>query len=262
MMSLMMCFFVLLLSFAEMDRKKHKQIAGSMAKAFGVQREVEAKMIPMRTSIIAREFSPGKPDPPPFPAMRQHTQDFNRQSLQFQEKVIKKVMAEDIAEGRADVELKGEKVIIRVREKGTFASGSATMSSDFIPVLHKISEVLKHSKKNIVVAGHTDNIPITTARFRSNWNLSAVRAASVVHELLRRNNIPPRRVVIGGHADSRPITDNNTPENRAKNRRVEIIVGAKNLTPTARRSQFGKPLDLPTRQIHDILNSNKDDHQG
>ena len=78
MMSLMLCFFVLLLSFAEMDRKKYKQIAGSMAKAFGVQREVQAKLIPMRTSIFAQEFSPGKPDPTLFPAMRQHTQDFNR----------------------------------------------------------------------------------------------------------------------------------------------------------------------------------------
>lgn len=106
-------------------------------------------------------------------------------------------MAADIVEGRVDVELKGGKIAIRVREKGTFASGSATMSPDFIPVLDKVSEILKHSKKNIVVAGHTDNIPITTARFRSNWDLSAVRAASVVHELLPLNNIPTRRVVIG-----------------------------------------------------------------
>jgi len=151
--------------------------------------------------------------------MRQHTQDFNRQSFQFQKKAIKKVMADDIVEGRVDVELKGEKIVIRVREKGTFASGSATMSPDFIPVLHRVSEILKHSKKNIVVAGHTDNIPITTARFRSNWDLSAVRAASVVRELLRLNNIPTRCVVIGGYAD------NDTPENRARNRRVEIIIG-------------------------------------
>lgn len=225
MMSLMLCFFVLLLSFAEMDRRKYKQIAGSMAKAFGVQRAVEVKMIPMGTSIIAQEFSPGRPKPTVFPVMRQHTQDFNRQSLRFQERVIRKVMAEDIAEGRADVERKGDKIVIRVREKGTFASGNADMSPNFIPVLHKISEILKHSKKNIVVAGHTDNIPIATARFRSNWDLSAARAASVVHELLRRNNIDPRRIVVGGYADSRPIADNNTPENRAKNRRVEIIIG-------------------------------------
>ncbi len=237
MMSLMLCFFVLLLSFAEMDRRKYKQIAGSMAKAFRVQRAVEVKMIPMGTSIIAQEVSPGRPAPTAFPVMRQHTQDFNQQSLQFQEKVIRKVMAEDIAEGRADVERKGDKIVIRVREKGTFVSRNADMSPNFIPVLHKISEILKHSKKNIVVAGHTDNIPIATARFRSNWDLSAARAASVVHELLRRNNIDPRRVVVGGYADSRPIADNNTPENRAKNRRVEIIIGGEEFDADGRRSQ-------------------------
>ena len=133
-------------------------------------------------------------------------------------------MAADLVEGRVDVELKGGEIVIRVREKGTFASGSATMSPDFIPVRHKVSEILKHSKRNIVVGGHTDNIPITTARFRSNWDLSAVRAASVVHELLPLNNIPTRRVAIGRYADSRPIADNNTPGNRARNRRVEIII--------------------------------------
>ena len=211
-----------------------------MNAAFGVQREVEVKMIPMGTSIIAQEFSPGRPDPTPLNIMRQHTIDSNRQSLRFQEEVIRKIMAEEIDEGQADVERDGEKIVILVREKGTFGSGSATLNPDFVSALHKISDILKYSKKNIVVAGHTDNIPIATARFHSKWDLSAAQSTAVVHELLKSRDIPPDRIVVGGYADSRPLTDNATSEKRAKNRRVQIIIGGEEFDATGESVSVGE----------------------
>jgi len=84
-MSLLMCFFVLLLSFSEMDVKKFKQIAGSMKFAFGVQNKIELKDIPKGTSIIALEFRPGKPDPSPIETVQQVTQDITKPMLNFQE---------------------------------------------------------------------------------------------------------------------------------------------------------------------------------
>ncbi|MFC3122083.1 flagellar motor protein MotB [Agaribacter flavus] len=84
-MSLLMCFFVLLLSFSEMDVKKFKQIAGSMKFAFGVQNKVELKDIPKGTSVVALEFRPGKPDPTPIETIQQVTQDITRPMLNFQE---------------------------------------------------------------------------------------------------------------------------------------------------------------------------------
>ena len=81
-MALLMCFFVLLLSFSEMDLLKYKQVAGSMAEAFGVQNQVVADGIPKGTSVIAQEFSPGRPQPTVDPVMQQQTVDTNNQSLQ------------------------------------------------------------------------------------------------------------------------------------------------------------------------------------
>jgi len=76
----------------------------------------------------------------------------------------------------------------------------------------------------ILVAGHTDNIPIRTGRFRSNWELSSARAVTVLHSLLRNKGIDEHRVVVEGFADTKPLDGNDTPQGRAKNRRVELII--------------------------------------
>ena len=90
--------------------------------------------------------------------------------------------------------------------------------------MDKITAVLQDKSGKIVVAGHTDNIPIRTGRFRSNWELSSARAVTVLHAMLRNPNIEEERVQVEGHADTNPLVDNDTSENRAKNRRVELIV--------------------------------------
>ncbi|HDY84980.1 hypothetical protein LCGC14_0542160 [marine sediment metagenome] len=244
-MSLLMCFFVLLLSFAEMDALKYKMVVKSLDNAFGVQREVAANEIPKGTSIIAQEFSPGEPRPTPLSEVRQDTidetrdalkvkqdadekaevaakkqqEEINEESLEFQE-----ALKEEIDEGLIDVETQFDRIVIRIREKGSFQSGNANLNREFLPILDKIRHVLSKTDGQIVVAGHTDNIPINTARYRSNWELSTSRATSVVHELLANGEMQPDRFVLEGHAETQPLTTNDTPENRAKNRRVEIIV--------------------------------------
>ncbi len=245
-MSLLMCFFVLLLSFSEMDAMKYKQVAGSMKFAFGVQREVESKIMPKGTSIIAQEFSPGKPMPSVIKEMRQQTTDETKENLDFtdstdkdkaQEKdeadeqqphpntlIIQATLEDEISEGLLEIETLGAKTIIRIQEKGSFPSGSAELTMSFEPVMAKISNVLTHTTGSILVAGHTDDIPIATVRYRSNWELSASRSVTVVHKLLNYNDFDESRFLIEGHADSQPMESNDTPARRAKNRRVEIIV--------------------------------------
>jgi chemotaxis protein MotB len=122
------------------------------------------------------------------------------------------------------VEKEGTKVIIRIQEKGSFKSGSASLDPEFFEVMDKITAVLKDRSGKIVVAGHTDNIPIRTGRFRSNWELSSARAVTVLHAMLRNPEIDENRVLVEGHADTVPLVENDTRENRAKNRRVELIV--------------------------------------
>ncbi|MEH6616245.1 MAG: flagellar motor protein MotB [Porticoccus sp.] len=258
-MSLLMCFFVLLLSFSEMDVLKFKQIAGSMKMAFGVQSQVKVKNIPKGTSIIAREFSPGRPQPIQIKTINQFTTETAKPSLKvgnpdapdidakelnkdqtkkLLEKKLKALIAEtkveagklqealkkEIEGGKVDIEAKGRSITIRIREKGTFPSGSATLHPDFAPVMPTLRDALKDISGKIAVEGHTDNIPILSEKFRSNWGLSSSRALSVTHALIKDGSLDDNRFMVVGHADTKPHKPNSSAQNRAENRRVEIVI--------------------------------------
>ncbi len=232
-MSLLMCFFVLLLSFSEMDVQKYKQVAGSMAQAFGVQRQVLVEAPPMGTSFVAREFSPGKTDPTPDPIITQKAESLRahldvvraarEELIKRQAERIRRGLANEIRAGKVEVETQDSKVIIRVRERASFASGSADLIPDFLPVIQRIGQVVAPERGQIAVAGHTDDVPISTGRFRSNWELSSSRATSVAHALLESTStLNPQRVRVEGYGEFRPLRVGNTTEDRLFNRRVEI----------------------------------------
>ncbi len=244
-MSLLMCFFVLMLSFSEMDVQKYKLIAGSMKMAFGVQREVKVEQIPKGTTIISREFSAGKPSPTVLKELRQQTTDESKANLDFTDSYykgkgqgeereegtentqtvrIREVLRQEIAQGLLDVESAAGKTVIRIQEKGSFPSGSAELIEPFTSVMNKISDVLATAVGRVVISGHTDNLPIATKRYRSNWELSAARSVTVLHHLLKFNRFDRRRFLIQGYGDSAPLTSNRVAAGRAKNRRVEIIL--------------------------------------
>ena len=233
-MTLLMCFFVLLLSFSEMDVAKFKQLSGSMKDAFGVQADVEVRTIPKGTSVVAREFSPAKPEPTPINTVRQHTIDSNKNSLdalnrenrdtEDQVRRLRKALQSEIENGAIELKTEGTKVIIHILEKASFDSGEADIKPQFLPVLRKIATLLNETDGSIMVSGHTDDVPISNERFRSNWDLSTSRAVSVAHELLGATSLGDDRFVVTGHAATRPVADNTTAENRAKNRRVDISI--------------------------------------
>ncbi len=234
-MSLLMCFFVLLLSFSEMDVLKYKQVAGSMKSAFGVQKKIEVSSPPMGTSIIAQEFSPGKPDPTPIRIINQKSVDtFNhmlvtindqiRQEVKDLAKLMVDSLQDEIKSGALELVMEADSVRVRIRENDSFPSGSAQLHRSFYPILGRIADVLRDVEGRIVVAGHTDDVPISTRVFASNWVLSSARAANVVHHFAKVRKIDPIRMEIRAYADTKPVAENDTVENKAKNRRVEIIV--------------------------------------
>jgi len=234
-MALLMCFFVLLLSFSEIDLQKYKQVAGSMKFAFGVQKDIKVDDIPKGTSVIAQEFSPGRPDPTAIKVMQQKTTDNTKDNLDFVEDLYKKEVEElaelltetlkqEIDEGLLEILIENSEVKVRIREKDSFPSGSAKLNKSFYPILDNIVGILDKTDGRIIVAGHSDNIPISTRYYPSNWVLSSARAASVVHYLAKVKLSDPTRIEIRAYADTQPIVPNDSAENRAKNRRVEIIV--------------------------------------
>ena len=248
-MSLLMCFFVLLLAFSEMDVLKFKQLSGSMKAAFGVQREIKADDIPKGTSIITQEFSPGIPQPTPFQVVQQQTTDDTKDNLDFAEgnksenaKVAEQIyeaaverirseaerlireLKEEIDKGNLEIEWSESEITIRLRERSTFNSGEAKLKPSFFKVIDRVSETINKVEGNIIVAGHTDNLPINNEQFRSNWELSAARAANVVHYLTTKAKVVSDRLQIRAHAATKPLVANTSSEQRAKNRRVEIII--------------------------------------
>ncbi|ADZ90280.1 flagellar motor protein MotB [Marinomonas mediterranea] len=298
-MSLLMCFFVLLLSFAEMDVLKFKQLAGSMREAFGVQKQIEAQSIPMGTSIIAQEFSPGRPEPTPINEVRQKADDRPENTLEVlckpdtaelneqegagqpspstfvdkskadleREKQIQQteedaqqissVMKEEISKGTVEVETQEQTITIRLKDKGSFESGSAELNFDFIPVIDMVREVLIGVKGNISVEGHTDNIPIESRRFQSNWQLSSARSIAVAEELFATGALDQNRFSVTGFADTRPLVPNDTSANRATNRRVEIVIKQNDLSrPIVRPGQSSASGD---DNVFEFDQSNLDD---
>ena len=270
-MSLLMCFFVLLLSFSEMDVMKFKQIAGSMKYAFGVQNKVEVKDIPKGTSVIALEFRPGRPDPTPIEIINQQTNEMMEPVLDYQageddsaggvqqqsgsqrggeatataqevadavkaeaaaaqDKInqeVKKMAQElnkEITDGAIEIESLGQQIIIRIREKGAFASGSGFLQPRFKPVVRSVGELLKDVPGIITVSGYTDDMQISDELYSSNWDLSSKRAVAVAHELVQVKGFDSKRMKVVGMASNNPIVPNDSPENRARNRRVEIAI--------------------------------------
>ena len=236
-MTLLMCFFVLLLAFSEMDAAKFKQLSGSMKDALGVQAEIEVRTIPKGTSVVAQEFSPGTPEPTALNVVKQFTVDSNKNTLDAMQKEkldlehteeqarrIRAALRKEILDGDISVQTEGMKVVIHVLENASFESGRADVRPTFLPVLNKIAELIDENSGSVLVSGHTDDVPIANDRFRSNWELSTSRAVSVAHELLQTAKLDDDRFVVTGHADTRPVADNITVANRAKNRRVDISI--------------------------------------
>jgi len=236
-MTLLMCFFVLLLAFSEMDAAKFKQLSGSMKDAFGVQAEVEVRTIPKGTSVVAQEFSPGRPDPSALNEVRQFTIDSNRNTLDALDRELKEIketreharrlrmaLKEEIEKGDVSIQTEGMKVIVHIMENASFDSGMADLRKSFRPALTKIGELIDNNSGEVTISGHTDDVPIANERFRSNWDLSTSRAVSVAHDLLEVSELSPKNIIVTGHAETRPRAANDSVENRAKNRRVDIAI--------------------------------------
>ncbi|MGJ8691983.1 MAG: flagellar motor protein MotB [Thalassotalea sp.] len=274
-MSLLMCFFVLLLSFSEMDVLKFKQIAGSMKFAFGVQNKIEVKDIPKGTSVIAQEFRPGKPEPTPIEVIQQQTMEMTQQMLEFQagdetsaggrqeqrgtqrggqsqstdelsaqqmqqaqeelqkaqqeqvNELVKKIaeqMEDQIQDGAVELEALGQQVIIRIRENGSFPSGSAFLQPKFKPIIQQIGALLNTVPGEIMISGHTDNQGISSELFSSNWDLSSKRAVAIAHEMVKVPDFDQSRLLVVGNADTKPLVPNTNALNRRRNRRVEISI--------------------------------------
>ncbi|MEH6563595.1 MAG: flagellar motor protein MotB [Marinobacter sp.] len=230
--TLLLTFFILLLSFAEMDIEKYKAMANSMSAAFGSENvlgdniggspitlvESDTVSLPEPTDSTASE-----PEFIDERALESASTAISGGVIDLASRMIGE-LENEVASGALSVNYDKNKVVIRFSEEATFRSGQAAIKPEMIPIIERVVGVLAGCTGDVLVSGYTDNQPISSSRYRSNWDLSAARAVSVVHELVMTQQVPAERVVAAGRAETNALAPNDTPENRALNRRVEIAI--------------------------------------
>ena len=138
---------------------------------------------------------------------------------------LKIALKQEIGEGLVNVDREDDKVIITVGSAGAFKSGSAELTNKARDIMSKIAEQNKKGRSEILVMGHTDNVPLTFgSNYRDNWDLAAARSASVVQQLSRNATLDPKRMKAISYGETRPVESNDTSQGRAKNRRIEIEI--------------------------------------
>ncbi len=138
---------------------------------------------------------------------------------------IRRELASQIADGKAEVERDGARIIIRLAEQGSFRSGSADLQPGFTALLRDVGQSVAPTPGRVFIEGHTDNVPVVfNDRFRSNWDLSGARAGAVADFMTTQGGVTPGRVSVAGYADTRPIDSNDSAQGRSRNRRIEIII--------------------------------------
>ncbi|MDC0492658.1 OmpA family protein [Alphaproteobacteria bacterium] len=149
----------------------------------------------------------------------------SNKKAQVAEDELKVALRQEIGQGLVDVQREDDKVIITVGAGGAFASGSANLTPEAIEIMNRIAEVNAAGKSKIKVSGHTDDVPlIFGSNYRDNWDLAAARSASVVQAFAANGTISEERLEAISYGESRPVEPNDSPDGRAKNRRIEIEI--------------------------------------
>ena len=228
-LTLLITFFVMILSFASFDKDKFEEFkhgmsfatngTGIMPDFLGIQKSKSGEYVTATPLIIPPE--PVQLVPVALPEGAEALQQYQPENdtlARLQRHIGEIGLGDDILlrhrQGIVEVEIKA---------KVLFPLGRAELTESGIAILTHLSKLLESYTGTIVVEGHTDNLPIRTAQFPSNWELSGARASSVARHFIAKG-IRSRRVKIVGYADTRPLLPNITPEQRQQNRRVNIVL--------------------------------------
>ena len=208
MMTLLLCFFILLFSFSTLDVVKFKNVIVELQGALGVLSG--GPMVLNLGDIPAKQIT----DNPSASTRRME---------EIQEKIKDEVDQEGL-EQSIETSINERGLLIRFTDAVLFDLGSADLRPEAFPILDVINEELATINNRVQVEGHTDSTPINTPLFPSNWELSTARATAIIHYLIENGGLAPERLSAAGYAFYHPVLPNTTAENRSRNRRVDIII--------------------------------------
>lgn len=227
--TLLFAFFVVMYAISQVNEGKYRVLSDTLAAAF---RSLPGHAPPTPSAAIALAPESGQPavtlpmrDPPPA-VKTDEAMRAKREKLRHVAQDINRALSPLVQTGKVRVIESALGVTVEINASVLFAPGESRLDMTAVRALAAVAEILAPTDFPIVVEGHTDNVPINTPQFPSNWELSGVRASSVVR-LFIDNGVDARRLSAVGYADQRPVEDNATAEGRARNRRVAITIEAR-----------------------------------
>lgn len=239
-LTLLLAVFVVMYAMGQTDKKKAEEVAASMRDSFGYSTQASAGQRGVLHSQDIKPIPAIKPEmaiipmadklPPAGPRLGGTERGQGRNSTagekEFKEMMssIEAYLVKHGAQNKVALSVTRRGLVVSLKEAGFFDSGSAKLKGDSLQTLGGIAEALSRYANRLRIEGHTDSIPIRSAEFRSNWELSTARATNVVHFLIDTAGFPPEALSAVGYGEFQPVADNKTAEQRAKNRRVDIVV--------------------------------------
>jgi chemotaxis protein MotB len=225
--TLLFAFFVVMFASSQTDKSKAKQVSDAVEKALheGSSVSMPAAVAKVLGGTVddkgqgnAQMHGPGGAQK----AAKEQQPEVMELGISL--KMLSTQLADEIKQGKVEVSMTPRGIVVSLKQAAFFPSGTDAVDQNTMPTLEKVAGALKAVTNPVRVEGHTDSIPIHSARFRSNWDLSAARSIAIMEVMSGRFEISPQRLSIAGYADTAPVADNGTPEGRARNRRVDLVI--------------------------------------
>jgi chemotaxis protein MotB len=227
--TLLFAVFVVLYAMGQTDKKKTEEVIASLQSSFGLASigapAPKINVIPSKPISIMPSIKPEMSVTPAGRSMRAQgrvraeEKDFRQIKSSIEAYLVKQG-----ALNKVSLSISRRGLIVSLKEAGFFDSGQAQIKPDAYELINTISEVMTQYNNPLRVEGHTDTIPINSAQFPSNWELSTARATNGLKYLVKHFDVDPDKISATGYAEFRPIADNATPEGRSKNRRVDLVM--------------------------------------
>ena len=227
--TLLFAFFVVMFASSQTDKAKAQQVSDSVKQALdkgGVSaavREILGGTVDDKGKGNAMMKGPGGSEP-------KRKEESGQAELVPSMQYLTKALQSEIDRGQIEVHLEPRGLVLSLRQAAFFPSGGDAIAPDTFSSLDKIGTTLRELPNTIRLEGHTDAVPIHTARFRNNWELSAARGIAMLELFADRCGVPQERMAVAGYADTSPVDSNDTEEGRTHNRRVDIVILAQRVT--------------------------------
>jgi len=259
--TLLFAFFVLMFASAQTDKARARQVSESVTRAFtkGPSYGIDPRVAKVLGGTVDDIGAGNAMMRGPGGQLKDRSSaDEDTAELLPSMKMLSAQLKEQISKGQLEIRLESRGLVVSFKQAVLFQSGDDRVSTEGLPILERIADAIRQLPNMVRVEGHTDSVPIHNSRFRSNWELSAARSIAVMDILINRFGITKDRLAIVGYAENASIDSNESPEGRARNRRVDLVIQTTMISSAEAHGQDGNTAS----QTAGSTSSKKDSNSG